>query len=61
MVSKKLRQSFKNHTFLKKTSCTFCSYAFAQKKVFTKVIEGLNLKIKDINQLYKIVDKGKVV
>jgi len=61
--NKKLRESFKKHTFLKENiSCNFCSYAFAQEKSsLTKVIEGLDLKIKRYKSSHKIVDKGKVV
>lgn len=61
--NKKLRNSFKNHTFLKENvSCNFCSYAFAQEKSsLTKIVEGLNLKIKRYKSAHKVVDKGKVV
>ena len=61
--NRKLRESFKKHTFLKENiSCNFCSYAFAQEKSsLTKVVEGLNLKIKRYKSAHKIVEKGKVV
>ena len=61
--NRKLRESFKNHTFLKENiSCNFCSYSFAKEKSsLTKVVEGLNLKIKRYKSAHKIVEKGKVV
>ena len=61
--SRKLRNSFKNHTFLKENvSCNYCSYAFAQEKSsLTKIVEGLNLKIKRYKSAHKVVDDGKVL
>ena len=58
-----LRNCYNNHTFIKENvSFIFCYYAFAQEKSsLTKIVEGLNLKIKRYKSAHKVVDKGKVV
>ena len=61
-ISKKLRDSFKKHTFLKENApCNFCSYAFAQEKSsVVKIIDGLNLKIKRYKSAHKIVENKEL-
>ena len=61
-ISKKLRDSFKKHTFLNENApCNFCSYAFAQEKSsVVKIIDGLNLKIKRYKSAHKIVENKEL-
>ena len=60
--NKKLRKSFKKHTFLKENeACRQCSYAFAQEKSkLTKLIDGLSVRIRKYKSVSDIVKDGSV-
>jgi radical SAM protein with 4Fe4S-binding SPASM domain len=60
--NKKLRESFKNHTYYKiNKACQQCSYGLVQEKGFLKTtINKLNLKVRKFKSVPDIVSENKL-